>query len=347
MKMTYEELLRAMLDKVPDNVDKREGSVIYDAIAPCAFFLAQQNFQLDNFVDLVFPDTAVGEYLDRVVASYGVMRKAATQAVRKMIASAPVELGTRWGIQDLVYTVTEELEENIYEATCETPGSAGNQYFGAMQPVSNGIAGITVTLSDVLIPGVDEETDEALREKFYTKVQLPATSGNAYHYQLWALEVPGAGAAKVFPLADGPGTVTVLVVDSGKSISESLPDLVAEHIETVRPIGATVTVKSPDALTVNVTANVLLDKSRNLTEVQKDFEDTVDNFLKDIVFTTYRVSHAKLGSLLLDIPGVEDFDALLLNGNAGNVTVGERQIPVKGTVKLSEVSALGLDDTAP
>ena len=61
MRATYEEILQTMLDKVPGDVDKREGSIIYDALAPCAFFLAQQNFQLDNFVDLVFPDTAIGE----------------------------------------------------------------------------------------------------------------------------------------------------------------------------------------------------------------------------------------------------------------------------------------------
>ena len=59
--MTYEELLQAMLGRVPSNVDKREGSIIYDALAPCAYFLAQQNFQLENYLDLVFPDTAVGE----------------------------------------------------------------------------------------------------------------------------------------------------------------------------------------------------------------------------------------------------------------------------------------------
>ena len=59
--MTYEELLQAMLDRVPSDVDKREGSVIYDALAPCAYFLAQQDFQLDNFIDLVFPDTALGD----------------------------------------------------------------------------------------------------------------------------------------------------------------------------------------------------------------------------------------------------------------------------------------------
>lgn len=81
--MTYEEMLQAMLNKVPGSVDKREGSVIYDALAPCAYFLAQQNFQLENYLDLVFPDTAVGEYLDRAVAAFGVTRKTASAAVRK------------------------------------------------------------------------------------------------------------------------------------------------------------------------------------------------------------------------------------------------------------------------
>lgn len=104
--MTYEELLQAMLNKVPGSVDKREGSVIYDALAPCAYFLAQQNFQLENYLDLVFPDTAVGEYLDRAVAAFGVTRKTASAAVRKMITTGAVPIGSRWGLNSLVYTVT-------------------------------------------------------------------------------------------------------------------------------------------------------------------------------------------------------------------------------------------------
>ena len=40
-KMTYEELVQALLDRVKNDVDKREGSVIFDAIAPCAYFLTQ------------------------------------------------------------------------------------------------------------------------------------------------------------------------------------------------------------------------------------------------------------------------------------------------------------------
>ena len=49
MSKTYEEILQGMLDKVPSDVDKQEGSVIYDALAPCAYFLAQQDFQLENY----------------------------------------------------------------------------------------------------------------------------------------------------------------------------------------------------------------------------------------------------------------------------------------------------------
>ena len=63
-KMTYESILQKMLNMVSDDVDKREGSIIYDALAPAAYFLADQFFQLDNFVDLLLPDTALGEYLD-------------------------------------------------------------------------------------------------------------------------------------------------------------------------------------------------------------------------------------------------------------------------------------------
>lgn len=341
--MTYEELVQAMLDRVTSDVDKREGSIIFDAVAPCAYFLTQQKFQLKNFIDLVLPDTAIGEYLDRAVSAYGVERKAATPAVRKMTTSASVELGTRWGIEELVYQVTDKLDENQYEVTCETAGDIGNQYSGAMLPVSNGISGVTAELTDIVTAGTDEETDEALRERFYTKVRMPATSGNAYHYLQWAMEVAGTGAAKVYPLDDGPGTVTVLVVDADREISSSLPATVAAHIETVRPIGATVTVESPSGLAINISANVVLDGSRELAEVQAEFKEEAEAFLKNTIFSTYRVSYARLSALLLDVPGVEDFDSFLLNTGTANVTVGEKQIPVLGTVTLMEMDALGID----
>ena len=105
----------------------------------------------------------------------------------------------------------------MYHATCTTAGDKGNQYSGQLQPITNGIVGITANLTDIITPGTDTESDEALRQRFDVKAQLPVTSGNANHYIQWALEVPGTGAAKAIPLDTGPGTVTVLVVDDKKS----------------------------------------------------------------------------------------------------------------------------------
>ena len=340
--MTYENILQGMLNRVPDDIDKREGSVIYDALAPAAYFLADQYFQLGNFVDLVLPDTALGEYLDRTVSAYGIARKTATAAVRKMITSGAVEIGTRWGISSLVYIVNKALTETEYAVICETNGAIGNQYSGEMQALS-AVSGITATLGDIITAGTDEENDDAMRARFYEKVRLPATSGNAYHYQQWALEVPGVGAAKVIPLGDGPGTVKILVLDSDKAVSPTLPGKVAEYIETVRPIGATVSVLSPDVLEINIAANVQLDGSESLEEVKQVFKTELTDFLKNLTFSGKRVSYAKIGNVLLDVPGVSDFDTFTINGVIGNIAVGDRQVPVVATISLTEVSLSGTD----
>lgn len=290
----------------------------------------------------MLPDTALGEYLDRTVSAYGIARKTATAAVRKMITSGAVEIGTRWGISSLVYIVNKALTETEYAVICETNGAIGNQYSGEMQALS-AVSGITATLGDIITAGTDEENDDAMRARFYEKVRLPATSGNAYHYQQWALEVPGVGAAKVIPLGDGPGTVTILVVDSDKAVSPTLPGKVAEYIETVRPIGATVSVLSPDVLEINIAANVQLDGSESLEEVKQVFKTELTDFLKNLTFSGKRVSYAKIGNVLLDVPGVSDFDTFTINGVIGNIAVGDRQVPVVGTISLTEVSLSGTD----
>ena len=111
-KMTYESILQKMLNMVSDDVDKREGSIIYDALAPAAYFLADQFFQLDNFVDLLLPDTALGEYLDRAVGGYGITRKEASAAIRKVTTSAAVPIGSRWSIEGIVYRIADQTAEN-------------------------------------------------------------------------------------------------------------------------------------------------------------------------------------------------------------------------------------------
>ncbi|MCF6466336.1 baseplate J protein [Clostridium sp. Cult2] len=334
--MTYENILSDMLSRVTSDIDKREGSIIYDALAPAAYKLAETYFMLNHFIDLVSGDTAVGEYLDRVVADYGITRKPSTYAIRQVETTGPMNIGTRWGLNDTTYIITEMLSTNIYSAKCEQLGTAGNQYSGTLENIDN-VSGVTATLTDIITPGADEETDDNLRARFYTQIQAPSTSGNADNYIKWALEVPGVGDAKVFPLWNGNGTVKVLVVDSNMEIDETLEQKVYNYIETVRPIGATVTVDSPIGKAIDVSANIFLDGSKTLLEIQSAFTTAFTAYLKETVFETYSVSYARIGSILLSTPGISDYTNLLVNGSNANIVIGDAEMPIVGTVELSEV----------
>lgn len=334
--MTYENILNDMLRRVPSDVDKREGSVIYDALAPAAYKLGETYFHLNNFIDLVSGDTAVGEYLDRVVADYGITRKTATCAVRKIETTGPVELGTRWGLNDTVYRITELITENVYKAECEQLGSIGNQYNGQLENIDN-VSGVAATLTDILISGEDEETDENLRARFFIQVRSTSTSGNVYDYKKWALEVQGCGDAKVFPLWNGPGTVKVLVVDEHMEIDPNLSEVVFDYIETVRPIGATVTVESPQEKIINISADVVLDGSDTLASIQTKYSNLIAEYFRNATFEIYTISYAKIGSLLLSVPGVADYSGLTVSGGIENIAIGDDEMPILGTIILMEV----------
>jgi len=325
--MTYENILNDMLSRVPNDVDKRPGSVIYDALAPAAYKLAEAYFKLNNFINLLFLDTAVGEYLDRKASEYGITRKSATKAIRKIETTGPVDIGTRWGLEDTTYVIIEKISDTEYKAECEQYGEIGNQYSGELDNIDN-VNGVTATLTDIIVSGEDEETDDNFRRRIYTYLQKPATSGNAYHYEQWALEVPGVGDAKVIPLWNGPGTVKVLIVDSNMEVDETLEQAVYEHIESVRPIGATVTVDSPTKLDVNIKAKISLSQGYSIQVVQNEFIQRLEEYRKSIIFKDSYISYAYIGKLLFDTAGVLDYADLTLNETMKNVAVGEEEMPI-------------------
>ena len=55
-----------MLASIPDDIDKREGSVIYDALAPTAMALAETYHDMAVLYRRTFAATADGEDLENV-----------------------------------------------------------------------------------------------------------------------------------------------------------------------------------------------------------------------------------------------------------------------------------------
>lgn len=154
----FDNIMQRMLAKVPDTLDKREGSIIYDALAPCAIELAQIYIVLQDNIDLVFADTSIDEYLNRICNQVGIERKQATKAIRKAQfydennKLMNVGIDERFTLDGLTYRTIKQLLDGVYECECETAGIIGNKQSGTLIPI-NYIDGLgKAILEDVLIP---------------------------------------------------------------------------------------------------------------------------------------------------------------------------------------------------
>ena len=200
------------------------------------------------------------------------------------------------------------------------------------------INGLTdVTNSTAAIGGTDKESDKSLVERLYEFWRQPATSGNVYHYKRWAKEVKGVGEAKIFPLWNGNGTVKVVIASSEiKQCSDEIVKNCAEYIETVRPIGADVTVESAVEKPINISAVLQLSGSRSISEIKADIEKRTEEYLKEIAFKASTLLYNKIGYIILDTEGVIDYISLKINGGSTNIAIKDNELVVRGKFEVTE-----------
>lgn len=356
----FSAVLGRMLSKVPDTIDKREGSIIYNALAPTAYALAAQSYMLGHMGNLLFADTAEGEWLDRVVYDFGLEREAATRALRKITctdkdgAGIAGLTGKRFAINDLTFRLTAAAETaGVYQAECEQYGTQGNCYSGAVLPVDN-ISGLGTAVLDAapLIAARDDESDDDLRARFYEAVRQTPFGGNKADYREKTLAIDGVGACAVFgapELAAGAGNVGIVIGDEqGKKASDTLVQEVQGLFGTagdgLAPIGHTVTVKTAAELTVNVAASVQLKSGSSFAAVEPLTEAAITAYIGGIGFEDATIYYAKLVAEILNShEAIVDVGTVTLGGASANLslvkTFAGYQIPKLGTVTVTEVSA--------
>lgn len=335
-----------MLNNIDTSLNKKEGSFIYDAVSPASIELAQAYMELDRILKLGFAQTTYGTYLDHRAEEHGVIRKAAEKAQGTIIITGTPSLiipkdsifASETGIQFITDEESTIGEEGVVSVsiTAVLAGKEGNLPAEAICEMPVSISGVTqVTNLQETTGGRDTENDQSLLDRLLLKVREPSTSGNTNHYCQWALEVPGIGDVKIFPLWNGPGTVKIVVVNSEKkSACAALVSDTAQYIETVRPIGADVTVESAIEKQINVSAKVTLANGFTIGQVQESLQSALIGYIKDTAFTETYVSYAQIGRLLLAVSGVGDYNNLLVNDTQGNILLTEEEVPVMGAVSL-------------
>lgn len=344
--VTYERILKRMLDRVPKSIDKREGSVIYDAVAPAAVELMQMYIELDGVMNETFADTASREYLIRRAKERGIKPKEATKAIMKGEFNIDVPIGSKFTGGNLFFTAVEKIEANMYKMECSTYGRDGNRYFGTLIPVDY-IDGLTkAEITELLIPGEDEEDTEVLRKRYLNSFSSHAFGGNVADYIEKTNSIAGVGGVKVYPVWNGGGSVKLVIISSDYTKpSDELIDMVQQEIDPTKdgegkgiaPIGHVVSVFGVNEDVINIDTNISYQAGYDYEKCKENIEEVVDEYLNSLnknwaESENIVVRVSQIESRMLDIDGIIDVYDTKINDVAGNYVVGSDSIVVVGDI---------------
>ncbi len=353
--MTFDYILKRVLENVPGDVDKRQGSVIYDAVAPCCMEISKMYLSLDRALDESFADSAGREFLIRRAKERGIFPKPASAAVVKGVFNIDVPIGSRFYIDGFVYYVSEKISDGIFKMICETPGTDGHRHFGRLLPLDN-IEGLeTAEISDVIVTGEDDEDTEDFRKRYFDSFSALAFGGNKKDYIEKINLISGVGGCKVYPAFFGGGTVRLVIISSGYSaVSDDFVSQVKEIADPYgcsgegvgfAPIGHKVYVESVVPVSVNVDVSIEFEENGSFNYV---YEKTVGK-ISDYFFELSKkwadcdkveIVAMKIGSEVFDIEGVKNVYGVSINNGKDFLSyfLNDNEIPVVGIVFISASS---------
>lgn len=362
--------LNLMLDNVPDDIDKREGSIIYDAIAPAAMVNAQQSLSLANIIRETYIKTAQGEFLDYRAVEHGTNRYTATNTEVKARFKdddgnpVNVEVGDRFASiaeSPIFYTVIKANDDGTAEMQAEEAGTSANSYLGQILPVTPNDNLAWAEITEITIPAKDEENDEHLRARLLNSNSWVAYGGNVADYLDMTSKIADVGATQVYPVWNGAGTVKLVILNNDlMPASQTLIKKVKEAIDPeesttqgygLAPIDHQVTVVAPETFEVNIAMNVTTAENANIDTIRTNIKTSLGELFKSLrkdwsvidsvtgrgyKLTIYR---SKILSRVMTLEGVANATMPQLNGEDEDLQLvfnnTTSQLPVLGEVTVN------------
>lgn len=372
-KYTYDYILTEALSKVPDNVDKREGSIIRDALSPCCYEAAKHILYLADIIEQTYIETANGLWLDGRVIEGGITRDPATYAKKlgvfktQLDEPCQISIGQSFstvGDTILNYTAVQvyvnedgDVVPGSYIMQCNTVGSVGNSYIGRIVPNDYIEKLASAEITTLLYPGEEEESDDSLRERFLANLMKTAFGGNIAQYLQWAKEIPGIGGVQVYPVWAGGGTVKLSIIDTDyNSCSSEFCQTILEKFDPensggetglglgIAPIGHKVTVSTPLPRTINVSGKITLLPGYKLETLLPQIKLALEEYLLSLRQAwensddennySVIVYLGRINFAILNVKGVSSAYELQLNGTDTDIRLTE-------TSSLQEIPVLG------
>ena len=364
----FQSILTRLLDNVSDDLDKREGSIIYDALAPAAIELAQCYIALDIYKEQTNLLTATGSNLDNRVIECGLSRIAATpaQAIIKVYDNTDVlmdvPIGTRFAVPNefggYIFKLISKESEGTYIGECEEPGYDGSTYVGELLPIQNINNLGRAYIESIQMYGEDEEDDETLRARAIAKLNEESFAGNRAAYKEMAIGIKGIADCKVYPIWNGGGTVKLALIGPNHTLLNSTA--VAEAQKEIdpgpqgtgvgmAPIGHTVTVVTPTEDSLTIAATLTLSSDTTVTQVKPAIVEQLQKYIYDVqsefadkdVLVVYL---AKVIAAILNVKEVLNVTNVMINNVAVDYEIDNSvpQDPTSHVIKYPTLTEAGV-----
>lgn len=357
---SFEKIMdRCLGNKILENVDKRPGSIIYDALAPICLELAEAYVKMDIMEEQTFLTTATGINLDKRAFDYGLSRTPATNALRiaefkkykmdsdgnfvhddkgnKILIDMDITEGARFTLPEDSSITFEYIGKtdgyNILK--CEQTGTKGNEHVGTILPLIPIKNLIEARITSTYKPAEDEETDEELRERVVDSINYSSFGGNIEDYIEKVNAIDGVGNTKVFPAWQYNGSVLLSIVDPifnpitdefARNLKEQIdPDESTGEGVGIAPIGHYVTITTPVKKYVNISMNVELTSTVTLETIKEDIEKKISEYFETVRKSfgqnvDLTIYRARIIEKVLELKEVLNVKDVALNGNFTDVT---------------------------
>lgn len=277
---TYEVILERMLNRVSDKLDKRPSSLIWDTHSATAIEFQILYIELEYLIKNSYGDTAAREFLILLAKDRGLSPDSATKAILKgEFTPTNIDVtGKRFNIGDMNYVVLEQITPGQYKVQCEKEGTVGNQYLGDMIPMEY-IDGLqTAQLTEILIPGEDDEDTEVFRQRYFDSFNEQSFGGNRADYLAKVRSIDGVGDAKIERVWNGDIRPADMIPNATvqtwyEANIDTLPDAVKSWLQTVYDAAKN------KKLTVGGTVYVSINDSDDYGEASQTLVNNVQQIL--------------------------------------------------------------------
>lgn len=361
---TYEVILQRMLDRVTSHVDKREGSIIWDALAPAAKELELCYKALDIVMKQSFPTTADRDFLLEFAEMYNITPNSATTATVEaeiiMRDGSDVPVGTKFTRESIYFTVVEKVGDNRYYLDCDTPGAIGNSAYGLIQPVNfNNVKHAEII--GLIVPGIDVEDTESFRERLQSHFQDKAFGGNVADYKQKVNAITGVGGTKVVRTPHNQVLyVDLYIIDNlyrkpteelVSRVQEEIHPLVPNYSQTVlensgdgiSPIGHIVTVHGVRERKIDVGLYLSFSTGYNYERIKDTIREAIESYFSTVLCRRWEerdnltVQISGIENAVYNITGILDIQNTSINLLRGNLVLDFDEIPVLGEVVYKDI----------